>query len=38
MAKSTIALNDRLSVIKLRIQNKMVDDIDYFTFPKRFLE
>lgn len=38
MARQTIALNDRLSVIKLRIKNKMVDDIDYFTYPKRLLE
>lgn len=38
MAKDIIALNDRLNVIKLRIKNKEVDDIDYFTFPARFLE
>lgn len=38
LAKETIVLNDRLNVIKLRIKNKFVDDIDYFTYPKRFLE
>jgi hypothetical protein len=24
--------------VKLRIRNKLVDDIDYFTFPLRYLE
>ena len=38
LAKENIVLNDRLSVIKIRIKNKAVDDIDYFTYPKRFLE
>ena len=33
-----IALKDRLNVIKLRISKHHVDDIDYFTFPKRFLQ
>jgi hypothetical protein len=33
LGQEIISLNDRLSVIKLRIQNKEVDDIDYFTFP-----
>ena len=37
LGKEIIPLNDRLNVIKLRIQNKLVDDIDYFTFPKRLL-
>lgn len=37
LAKEIIVLNDRLNIIKLRIKNKSVDDIDYFTFPKRFL-
>ena len=37
LGKEIIALNDRLNVIKLRIKNKMVDDIDYFTFPKQYL-
>lgn len=37
LTKDIIALNDRINVIKLRIQNKNVDDIDYFTFPKHFL-
>lgn len=38
LSKSIIALKDRLNVIKLRIEKNMVDDIDYFTFPKRLLQ
>ena len=38
LAKDIIALKDRLNLIKLRIKNKQVDDLDYFTFPDRFLE
>lgn len=38
LGKDIQALSDRLDIIKLRIQNKLVDDIDYFTFPMRFLE
>ena len=38
LAKEIIPLNDRLNIIKLRINNKELDDIDYFTYPKRHLE
>ena len=38
LARDIIPLNDRLNVIKLRIKNKHVDDIDYFTFPKKMLQ
>ena len=38
LGKEIFDLKDRLKVIKLRIKNKMVDDIDYFTFPKRHLQ
>ena len=37
LGKDIIALKDRLDVIKLRIKYKLVDDIDYFPFPKRYL-
>ena len=38
LGKEIIALKDRLDIIKLRIKNRQVDDIDYFTFPKRLLQ
>ena len=38
LGKEIIALKDRLNIIKLRIKNRHVDDIDYFTFPKRLLQ
>ena len=38
LAKDIIVLQDRINLIKLRIQSGQVDDIDYFTFPKRFLQ
>ena len=33
LAKDNIQISDRLKIVKLRIKNKHVDDIDYFTFP-----
>lgn len=38
LSKKIIPLRDRLEKIKLRIQNHEVDDLDYFTFPKKFME
>ena len=38
LGKDEMALRDRLDIIKSRIRNKMVDDIDYFTFPKKLLQ
>lgn len=37
LGEEIIPLNDRLNIIKLRIQNGEVDDIDYFTFPMHHL-
>jgi hypothetical protein len=31
-------LADRLNVVKLRTKNCLVDDLDYFPFPKKYLE
>ena len=31
-------IKDRLDIAKLRIKNNEVDEIDYFTFPKKYLE
>ena len=31
-------IKDRVDIAKLRIKNKEVDEIDYFTFPKKYLE
>lgn len=38
LARDNIDIKDRLNTVKLRIKNNMVDDIDYFTFPKKYLE
>ena len=38
LAKDNIDVKDRLNTVKLRIKNNLVDDIDYFTFPKKYLE
>jgi len=38
LCTNDIALQDRVKTVKLRIKNNLVDDIDYFTFPKRWLE
>ena len=37
LGKQIIALGDALTLIKLKIENKMLADIDFFTFPKRYL-
>ena len=37
LGQEILPLNDKLNIIKLRIQNKEVDDIDYFTFPMHVL-
>ena len=37
-SKTSIGLRDRLQFIRLRIKRKHVGDIDYFKYPKRFLE
>jgi len=29
---------DRLNILRERIRNQLVDDIDYFPFPKKYLE
>lgn len=34
LGEEMLALYDRLDLIKLKIQNKLVNDIDYFKFPK----
>ena len=33
-----IDIKDRIDIAKLRIKNNEVDEIDYFTFPKKYLE
>lgn len=38
LGKRNVALKERLNVIKLKIENSLVGDIDYFTFPKRLLQ
>ncbi len=38
LSKEIIPLADRIKRAKLRIQNKLVDDIDYFTFSKKMFE
>ena len=30
-------INDKVKIVKLRIKNREVDDIDYFKFPKKYL-
>ena len=37
LSKNIIALQDRLKRVKLRIKNHLVDDLDYFTFPKKIM-
>lgn len=37
-AKNVLALKHRLDIVKLRIKSKLVGDIDYFKYPRRFLE
>ena len=38
LGKSITPLNERLNSIKFKIDNAMVDDIDYFNFPKQLLQ
>ena len=38
LAVNNIEIKDRLEIAKLRIKNNEVDEIDYFTFPKKYLE
>lgn len=38
LAEQDMQIKDRLNTVSLRINNKLVDDIDYFTFPTKFLE
>ena len=38
LGKKHIALQDRLSLVKARIMNRLVGDIDYFPFPRKFME
>jgi len=35
---ANMEIKDRLDIAKLRIKNNEVDEIDYFTFPKKYLE
>lgn len=37
-AQNNFAVKNRLKLVKLRIKAKQVGDIDYFKYPKRFLE
>ena len=37
-AENSIQLRNNLDIVKLRIKNNHVGDIDYFKYPKRFLE
>ena len=38
LAQEDMWIKDRLQLIKVKIEKNLVDDIDYFTFPKRFLQ
>ena len=38
LAKKNMRIKDKLQIAKLRVENKLVDDLDYFTFPKKYLE
>lgn len=38
LAKSCIELQYALKTVKLRIKHNLVDDLDVFTFPMKFLE
>lgn len=38
LAISNLEIKDRLEIAKLRIKKNEVDEIDYFTFPKKYLE
>ena len=35
---ANMQIKDRVDIAKLRIKNNEVDEIDYFTFPKKYLE
>ena len=37
LAKENIDINDKLNIVKLRIEKKQVGNIDYFPFPKKHL-
>lgn len=37
-AQNCLVLKNRLQIVRLRIKNKEVGDLDYFKFPKRYLD
>ena len=38
LSKNNFDIKDKVEIAKLRIENQEVDEIDYFTFPKKYLE
>jgi len=38
LSEKSMSLMDRINTVKLKITGRLVDDIDYFPFPKKYLE